>query len=262
MPLLEVNELRMIYPRGRLAGGREIVALNGVDLTLDRGSVLAVVGESGSGKSTLARCIVRILRPTAGRIVLDGIDITALAERQLRPIRPRMSMVFQNPSASLNPRKTITQIVAMPLAGTRLERRTKRTAVTEAIEKVGLEPSPDVLDRLPHGLSGGEKQRVALARALVTRPELLVLDEPMSALDVVARIELGELIRHLGRELNLACLLIAHDLTMVRHIADRVAVMHEGRLVEEATVESIFSEPSHQKTIDLVRAISHLPSPR
>lgn len=236
-PVLQVENLVKHFPVGGGLFGRgdAVHALDGVSLDLHRGETLALVGESGCGKSTLARCIVRIEDPGSGSIRLLGNDITRLSGRALRPHRRAMQIVFQDPYASLNPRWPIGNLLYDPM---RLHgiapRRDRRRIAGELLERVGLDA--EYLDRYPHELSGGQRQRVAIARALSVRPEVIVCDEPVSALDVSIQAQVINLLKRLQREMGLAYLFISHDLSLVRHIADRIAVMYLGQIVEQAPI--------------------------
>jgi len=258
MALVETHDLVKVFPitqgllRRRVG---EVRAVDGVSLAVPDGGTLALVGESGSGKTTTGRLIVRLLRPTAGRVLFEGQDITALDEAALRPVRRRMQMVFQNPASSLNPRRRVHEIVEEPLLvhgiGTPRERLLR---VAELLDRVELPPR-DFLFRYPHALSGGQRQRVAIARALALQPRLLVLDEPTSALDVSVQAKIVALLRRLQQELGLTYLFISHDLSLVRNLADVVAVMYLGRIVEMAPAAAIFSRPRHPYTRALLSAI-------
>jgi peptide/nickel transport system ATP-binding protein/oligopeptide transport system ATP-binding protein len=252
--LVEVDHLtkRFAVKQGVFARGTaQVHAVEDVTLTVRRGETLGIVGESGCGKSTTARLMLRLLDPTGGRIVFDGRDITRLSQRQLRPLRREMQMIFQDPYASLNPRKTVGQIVGTPFAihG----ERNARTRVRELLETVGL--SPEHYNRYPHEFSGGQRQRIGVARALALSPKLIVCDEPVSALDVSIQAQVLNLLRSLQRDFNLTYVFISHDLSVIRQIADRIAVMYLGRLVEIGDSESIYEHPKHPYTGALLSAV-------
>jgi oligopeptide/dipeptide ABC transporter ATP-binding protein len=262
-PLLEVRDLQRWFPvRGRLLSRTRdhVKAVDGVSFDVQRGEVLSLVGESGSGKSTVGRNVLRLDTPTGGAITFDGTDITHFTRRQLRPLRQRMQLVFQDPYASLNPRMTVESIVAAPLeihgiGGSGAERRAK---VEEALTLVGL--LPQHASRYPHEFSGGQRQRVGIARALMTGPDLLIADEPVSALDVSVQAQVLNLLTALRRRLGLTVLMIAHDLAVVGHISDRIAVMYLGRLVELAPTRALFAAPRHPYTEALLSA-APIPDP-
>ncbi|GGZ42701.1 ATP-binding protein [Streptomyces inusitatus] len=251
--LLEVSGLRREFGRGK---GR-VVALDGVDLTVHAGTTLGVVGESGSGKTTLGRVLVRLLDPTAGQVRYDGTEIGGLSEKALRPYRRELQMVFQDPVASLNPRRSVGESIADPLraAGVRDEELIRRR-VQESLERVGLDP--DRYAAYPHEFSGGQRQRVGIARALIAEPRLIVCDEPVSALDVTTQAQVTGLLRELQRELGLALVFIAHDLAVVRQISDRVAVMRHGRIVEQGPVDEVYGAPRDPYTRELLAAVPAL----
>jgi peptide/nickel transport system ATP-binding protein len=254
-PLLVLEGVEKHFPvGGGLGRGPVLRAVDGVDHTVARGETLGLVGESGCGKSTLARCIVRLHEPTKGRILFESRDLTALKPRALRPLRRDLVMVFQDPQASLNPRKRVGEIVAMPLRvhGT-LSGAALRARVGELLELVGLSPSH--AQRYPHEFSGGQRQRIGLARALATDPRLVVCDEPVSALDVSIQAQILNLLRDLQRDLGLTLVFIAHDLGVVRHVSDRVAVMYLGRIVEVGRVEDVLLRPRHPYTRALLDAV-------
>lgn len=260
MSLLEVEGLAKSYPRRRDVFGRvvdHVDAVCDVSLTLGRGETLAIVGESGAGKSTVGRMILRLIEPDRGTIVLDGVDVRAQSRRALRALRRHMQMIFQDPFSSLDPRMTIRDSVAEPmllhLALGRAERRERAVAL---LRRVGLDESH--ADRLPAGLSGGQLQRVAIARALALNPKVIVCDEPVAALDVSVRAQVLNLMAELQEEFGVSYLFISHDLSIVRAISDRVAVMAAGRIVETGPTEQIFAEPAHRYTIELIRAIPKL----
>jgi peptide/nickel transport system ATP-binding protein len=224
------------------------------------GEALGVVGESGSGKTTLARMMVRLLRPTSGRVLLDGEDLATLPADRLRQRRRDVQMVFQDPIASLNPRRTVGESVADPLRahGARDDRAVRRE-VQQLLERVGLEAGH--YDRFPHEFSGGQRQRIGIARALVLRPRLVVCDEPVSALDVTTQAQVIRLLAELRRELGLALVFVAHDLAVVRQVSDRVAVMRHGRIVELADADSLYDAPQHHYTQALLAAVP-VPDPQ
>ncbi|WP_044366966.1 ABC transporter ATP-binding protein [Streptomyces natalensis] len=256
-PLLSVRDLTVTYPgkRGRTA---PIRAVDGVGFDIAAGETLGLVGESGCGKSTTGRAIVRLLEPTRGSITFDGRDIGHLTQRALRPLRRHVQMVFQDPHASLNPRQTVARIIADPLLaqGTPADEARRRAA--ELMDLVGL--IPEHLDRYPHAFSGGQAQRIGIARALATRPRLIVADEPVSALDVSVQAQIVNLMADLQRELGLAYLFIAHDLSVVKRVCDRVAVMYLGRIVETGPKQRVYAAPAHPYTRALLSAVP-LPDP-
>jgi oligopeptide/dipeptide ABC transporter ATP-binding protein len=267
--LLSVAGLRKEYPvrRGLLQRRRGTVhALAGVDLAVGRGECVALVGESGSGKTTLGRCALRLIEPTAGAVRFDGEDLLALGGAALRRRRRRFQMVFQDPWGSLDPRQRVASIVAEPLGihaglgtglGTgldiRLDRAGRAARAAELLATVGL--APELLGRFPHELSGGQRQRVAIARALAPEPDLLVADEPVSSLDVAVRAQVLDLLARLRERLGLAMLLIAHDLAAVERLADRVAVMYLGRVVELGAAGELLARPLHPYTVSLLSAV-------
>jgi peptide/nickel transport system ATP-binding protein len=238
---------------GMLRRRAVIRAVNGVSLSIRRGEALALVGESGSGKTTFGRCLMRLMEPTSGSIQFDGVDFLSLRGNDLRRFRRRLQIVFQDPAGSLNPRMTVGAAVREPIEVHRLARGAAAKAdVRRLFEEVGLDAG--LYDRYPHELSGGQKQRVGIARALAVQPEFLVLDEPVSALDVSVQAQVLTLLDRLRTTRALTYLFIAHDLAVVRHIADRVAVMYLGRIVELAPNESIYSDPRHPYTTALLSA--------
>jgi len=263
--LLEITGLSKDFPLGRGLFGRRHPGesgegsgvrrvLDGVDLTVQRGECVALVGESGSGKTTLARCAILLLPPTAGSVRFDGEELSALPPAVLRQRRRRFQMVFQDPQASLDPRYTVGRTVAEPLAmHNDLPRAERLRAVAALLDQVGLASA--LAERYPHELSGGQRQRVGIARALATGPDLLVADEPTSALDVSIRAQILNLLADLRQRLGLALLFVAHDLAAVAQLADRVAVLHAGRLVEVAPAADLFAHPRHPYTAALLAAV-------
>jgi oligopeptide transport system ATP-binding protein len=262
-PLLEVTDLRMYFPitSGVLVSRHvgDVRAVDGVSLKIEREETLGLVGESGCGKSTIGRTIMRLYNPTSGRIVLDGQDITTIGGAELRAVRRRMQMIFQDPYASLNPRMTAAGIVSEPLeihgvdpVGGRRER------VRELLATVGLDP--DYGDRYPHEFSGGQRQRIGVARALALNPDLIVADEPISALDVSIQAQIINLLERLQSEFGLTYLFIAHDLSVIRHISDRIAVMYLGRIVELAGSRDLYERPLHPYAVALLSAVP-IPDP-
>lgn len=253
-PLLAVDRLVCAY-RGR--DGSRVHAVNDVSLAVQAGETLALVGESGSGKSTLARAIVGLLRPVAGTVRFDGLDLWSISRTELRSLRRRFQVVFQDPFASLNPRLTAGESVAEGLEIHRIGTADSHDErVAGLLSEVGIDPARRA--HYPHTFSGGERQRLALARALAVNPELLVLDEPVSALDVLVRAEMLELLARLQRSRRVACLFIGHDLATVGKVAHRIAVMYAGRVVETGPAAAVLARPAHPYTIALRSAVPAL----
>jgi peptide/nickel transport system ATP-binding protein len=256
-PLLQVEGLHKRYRlprRSLLAPAPEVAALAGVDFELHAGRSLGIVGESGSGKSTLARLVMALERPSAGRVRFDGVDLHALDAAALRRARAGFQMVFQDPYGSLDPRRSVLQTVAEPLRALQgAGAAEQRTRVAEALEAVGLSAADGA--RYPHEFSGGQRQRIAIARALVTRPRLIVADEPVSALDVSVQAQVLNLLRELQQRYGLAYLFISHDIAVVDLVCDEVLVLQHGRIVESGPPERLFTAPEHPYTRRLVEAV-------
>ena len=257
-PLLSVTDLKVHFPirRGFLFDRTvdHVKAVDGVSFEIQEGQTLGLVGESGSGKSTTAYAALQLLRPTAGSVRFLGRDLTRLRGEELRRMRREMQIVFQDPYASLNPRMTVGRIVAEPLQTHRIgTRRSRRASVARLLELVGFDPS--YTNRYPHEFSGGQRQRIGIARALALNPKLIVCDEPVSALDVSIQAQILNLLKDLQQDLGLTYLFIAHDLAVVRSMSDAIAVMHEGRIVEQGPAEDVYTNPQSDYTRALLAAV-------
>ncbi len=263
-PLLEVTDLLVHFPiKSGIVVDREVArvhAVDGVSFTLHEGETLGLVGESGCGKSTLCRAILQLVAPTSGSVRFDGHELVGLSRRALRPLRREMQMIFQDPFASLNPRKRVGQIVGDPLelhglaSGAELKRR-----VQDLLDRVGLQA--EHYNRYPHEFSGGQRQRIGIARALALQPKLIIADEPVSALDVSVQAQIINLLEELQDEFGLSYLFVAHDLGVVRHVSDRVAVMYLGKIVENSDSDGLYDSPLHPYTNALLSAVP-IPDPR
>ncbi len=261
--VVEVNDLKMYFPissgilRRRIG---DIKAVDGVSFKMKNNETLGLVGESGCGKTTVGRCILRLYRPTGGRVIFQGTDITNLAENRIRPLRRYMSAIFQDPYSSLNPRQTAGAIVGKPLIIHHLVNRAQyQEKVSQLFNIVGL--NPVMMDRVPHEFSGGQRQRLAIARALACQASFIVCDEPISALDVSIQAQIINLLEELQDRLGLAYLFIAHDLSVVQHISTRIAVMYLGRIVELTSSSELYANPLHPYTKALLSAVP-IPKPR
>jgi oligopeptide transport system ATP-binding protein len=262
--LLEVTDLVKHFPiKQGIIIDREVDqvrAVDGISFAIERGTTLGLVGESGSGKSTACRAVLNLIKPTSGSVKFEGQEIAGLGRRQMRPLRREMQMIFQDPYASLNPRKRVGQIVADPLkrqgvsSGSELRQR-----VQELLERVGLQS--EHYNRFPHEFSGGQRQRIGIARALALQPKLVIADEPVSALDVSIQAQIINLLDDLQDELGLTYLFVAHDIGVVRHISDRIAVMHNGKIVEEGSADQVCEQPQDDYTKKLLAAVP-IPDPR
>jgi len=262
--LLEVTDLVKHFPikRGVLVDREvdQVRAVDGIDFKVEAGETLGLVGESGSGKSTACRAVLQLIKPTSGSVKFEGREIAGLGRRQMTPLRREMQMIFQDPYASLNPRKRVGQIVGDPLkrqgvaSGSELRRQ-----VQEMLERVGL--SSEHFNRYPHEFSGGQRQRIGIARAIALKPKLVICDEPVSALDVSIQAQIVNLLDDLQDEFGLAYLFVAHDIGVVRHISDRIAVMNEGKIVEQGSADQVCEQPKDEYTKKLLAAVP-IPDPR
>ena len=258
MPLIEVKNLRTWFP---VTGGvlrrhvDDVKAVDDVSFTIEPGTTVGLVGESGSGKSTIGKTILKLVPATSGQILFDGRDILPMGESEFRPLRRAVQMIFQDPFGSLNPRHTIFQIVgeALEIHFPAMNRGERRERVNELMKQVGLKP--EMMERYPHEFSGGQRQRIGIARALAVKPEFIVCDEPVSALDVSVQAQIVNLLQDLQDELGLTYLFIAHDLAVVEHISDHVLVMYHGKIVESAPAEQIYESPQHDYTRKLLAAV-------
>lgn len=261
MPILEVKDLRTWFP---VHGGvfrrktGDIRAVDGVSFSVEPGQTVGLVGESGSGKTTIGRTILKLQPATSGSVEFDGRDILPMSEREFRPMRREIQMIFQDPFGSLNPRFTIAEIVseALEIHFPALSRGDRRDRVADLLRMVGL--NPEMMSRYPHEFSGGQRQRIGIARALAVEPRFIVCDEPVSALDVSVQAQIVNLLQDLQEQLGLAYLFIAHDLAVVEHISDHVLVMHRGKIVESAPAEEIYSDPQDDYTKSLLAAVPQL----
>jgi len=254
-PLLEVRNLKKHFDLSTLGHKKILAAVDGIDFVIYKGETFGLVGESGCGKTTTGRLIVKLYNPTEGSIIFDGIDYAGVSERELKPFRKRVQMIFQDPYASLNSRMTVTEIIAEGIKTHKIisSKEEIENRVHELLEKVGLKR--EHASRYPHEFSGGQRQRIGIARALALNPELIVADEPISALDVSIQAQVINMLEDLQEEFNLTYLFIAHDLSMVRHISDRIGVMYLGKMMEIGVSDDVYERPLHPYTKSLLSAI-------
>src|SRR6266404_6251344 len=262
--LIDVRDLKMHFPLTRGIVLQRVVgyvrAVDGISFSIERGQTMGLVGESGSGKTTIGRTIVRLYKPTAGQILFDNKDLATLGGEELRQIRQRVQMIFQDPYASLNPRYTIGSLIAEPMHIFKVASSAEiRERTAELLRVVGLRP--EYIDRYPHEFSGGQRQRIAVARALSINPEFVIADEPVSALDVSIRAQVLNLLQGLQQQFNLTYLFVSHDLSVVRHVADRIAVMYLGKIVEMSDRDELYVAPKHPYTKALLSAVP-IPDPQ
>ncbi|AVJ26628.1 ABC transporter ATP-binding protein [Achromobacter spanius] len=253
VPMLEVIGLKKHFPVDSGRGAKVLRAVDGISLSVPRGQTLSLVGESGCGKSTTGKCLIRLTDPTEGRILLEGEDLAKMNSGQLRAMRRRMQFIFQDPFSSMNPRMRVRDIIGEPLRNFGHGREAIRERVAQLLARVSLRP--DAADKYPHEFSGGQRQRIVIARALALDPGLIVCDEPVSALDVSVQAQVINLLMDLQRDLGLTYVFISHDLSVVRHISHRVAVMYLGKIVEIGTRDAIFDRPAHPYTRALLAAV-------
>ena len=258
VPLLEVRNLKVWFPIRTGIFRRhtdDVKAVDGVSFSIERGTTVGLVGESGSGKTTIGRALLKLHPATAGEVLFEGQDVLPIHEDSFRPYRRKMQMIFQDPFGSLNPRLSVFQIVgeALEIHFPSMTREDRRARVAELMKQVGLKP--EMMERYPHEFSGGQRQRIGIARALAVKPEFIVCDEPVSALDVSVQAQIVNLLQDLQDELGLTYLFIAHDLAVVEHISDHVLVMYHGKIVESASAEEIYERPQHDYTKKLLAAV-------
>ncbi len=258
VPLLEVRNLKVYFPIRTGVFRRhtdDVKAVDDVSFSIEKGTTVGLVGESGSGKTTIGRALLKLIPATSGDVLLEGRDVLPMSEGEFRPYRRKMQMIFQDPFGSLNPRLSIFQIVgeALEIHFPTMSREDRRVRVAELMKQVGLKP--EMMERYPHEFSGGQRQRIGIARALAVKPEFIVCDEPVSALDVSVQAQIVNLLQDLQDELGLTYLFIAHDLAVVEHISDQVLVMYHGKIVESAPAEQIYESPQHDYTRKLLAAV-------